>query len=59
MKLTDSTTNRLIPACALIAALMLRATAAGKTNTLQGTVGGDPNGIVSMQIVVRRARRRR
>lgn len=53
MKLTDSTMKRLIPACALVGALVLPAAAVGKTNNLQGTVAGDPNGTVSMQVTVK------
>jgi hypothetical protein len=56
MESTISTMKRLIPACALVGALVLPAVAAGKTNNLQGTVVGDPNGTVSMQVKVKKGK---
>ena len=59
MERMSSTIKRLIPTCALVGALVLSATAGGKTHKLSGTVGGDTNAKVSMKVVVKKGKAKR
>jgi hypothetical protein len=56
VEVTILTLKRSIPALALVGALVVPATAAGKTHKLSGPVEGDANATVSMKVVVKKGK---